>query len=164
MFSPGPSLEWQHHRFRKLPDYIPVTLSTICHESFELGLRDTMLCYNDIQILPEDTLGSCIFRLYVTNGDGHNKAVSGVIDVAGHRCPFLDTLDVVKHNPPVLKITTWLHPLDQVHAAAWPHFGHLEQKHLIRIRALAGEHVFLDIRPVAAASKHGDAIHDPKSS
>jgi hypothetical protein len=36
-------------------------LSTIRHESFELGLGDTMLCYNDIQILLEDTLGNCIF-------------------------------------------------------------------------------------------------------
>jgi hypothetical protein len=71
---------------------------------------------------------------------------------------------MVKHNPSVLKITNGLHPLNQVHAAAWPHFGHLEQKHRIRIRALAGEHVLLDIRLVAAASEHGDAIHDPKSS
>jgi hypothetical protein len=43
------------------PNYIPVSLSTIRHESFELGLGDTMLCYNDIQILLEDTLGNCIF-------------------------------------------------------------------------------------------------------
>jgi hypothetical protein len=43
------------------PNYIPVSLSTICHESFELWLNDTMFCYNNIQVLPEDTLNSCIF-------------------------------------------------------------------------------------------------------
>jgi hypothetical protein len=43
------------------PNCIPVSLSTICHESFKLGLNDTMLCYNNIQVLPEDTLSNCIF-------------------------------------------------------------------------------------------------------
>jgi hypothetical protein len=81
-----------------------------------------MLCYNNIQILPEDALSNCILLLHVTNGDGHNKAASGVIEVASHCCPFLDMLNVVKHNPRVLKITTWLHPLHQVYAATWPHF------------------------------------------
>jgi hypothetical protein len=43
------------------PNCIPVSLSTICHESFKLGLSDTMLYYNKIQVLLEDTLSSCIF-------------------------------------------------------------------------------------------------------
>jgi hypothetical protein len=50
------------------PNCIPVSLSTVCHECFELGLRDTMLCYNNIQILLKDTLGSCIFLLHVIKG------------------------------------------------------------------------------------------------
>jgi hypothetical protein len=37
---------------------------------------------------------------------------------------------------------------------------HLEYKYLVNIRALAREQVLLDIRPVAATSEHGDAIHD----
>jgi hypothetical protein len=34
------------------PDSIPVRLSIIRHKSLELGLRDTMLCHNIIQVPP----------------------------------------------------------------------------------------------------------------
>jgi hypothetical protein len=65
---------------------------------------------NNIKILLEDTLSSGVFRLHVTYSDGHNAAVGGVIDMASHGCPFLDTLHMVEHHPSILKITTWLHP------------------------------------------------------
>jgi hypothetical protein len=42
------------------PENIPVCLSTVHHESFELGLRDTVPCHDIIQVLPEDHLRSSI--------------------------------------------------------------------------------------------------------
>jgi hypothetical protein len=42
------------------PHSIPVCLSTVHHKSLELGLRDTMLCHNNIQVLPKYTLNSSI--------------------------------------------------------------------------------------------------------
>jgi hypothetical protein len=83
--------------------------------------------------------------------------------MASHGCPLLDTLHMVKYHPRILKITTWLHLIYQVYTAARTHLGHLEYKYLITIRALAREHVLLDIQLVAATSEHGNTIHDPVS-
>jgi hypothetical protein len=119
--------------------------------------------YNNIEILPEDTLSYSIFRVHVTYGNGYNAAVDGVIDMASHGCLLLDTLHMVEHHPRVFKITTRLHPLYQVYTAPRTHLRHLEYKYLIKIRALAREHVLLDIQPVVATSEHGDAKYDPVS-
>jgi hypothetical protein len=51
-----------------------------------------------------------------------------------------------------------------VHPRSGPHLGHLENKHLIGVRALFWELIFLNVGLVATASEHGDAVHDPKSS
>jgi hypothetical protein len=64
--------------------------------------------------------------------------------MASYSFPFLDTLHMVKHHPGILKITTWLHPFHQVYTLARTHFGYLKYKNLIRIGALAREHVLLD--------------------
>jgi hypothetical protein len=42
------------------PDSILVCLSTVRHESLELGLRDTMPCHNIIEVLPKYHLSSSI--------------------------------------------------------------------------------------------------------
>jgi hypothetical protein len=53
---------------------------------------------------------------------------------------------------------------DPLHPRSRPHFGYLKNKHLVGVRALTRELVFLNIGLVAIASERGDAIHDPKSS
>jgi hypothetical protein len=83
--------------------------------------------------------------------------------VASHGGPMLDTLDVIKHDPRMFQISSGLHPIDQVHTRSGPHLGHLENKHLVGIRALTRELVLLNVGPMATASKLGDAVHDPKS-
>jgi hypothetical protein len=47
-------LHWNHGITAAIndPDSILVRLSTIRHKSLELGLRDSVLCYNIIQVLP----------------------------------------------------------------------------------------------------------------
>jgi hypothetical protein len=42
------------------PDSIPIRLSTVRHESLELGLRNTVPCHNIIEILPKYHLSSSI--------------------------------------------------------------------------------------------------------
>jgi hypothetical protein len=71
---------------------------------------------------------------------------------------------VIEHDPCVLQISTGLHSFDQVHSRSGPHLGHLENKHLIRVRALSRELVLLNVGLVATASEHGHAVYDPKSS
>jgi uncharacterized NAD(P)/FAD-binding protein YdhS len=68
---------------------------------------------------------------------------------------MLDTLDVIEHDPRVLQISTGLHSFDQVYPRSGPHLG---------VRALSRELVLLNVGPVATASEHGNAVHDPKSS
>ena len=101
--------------------------------------------------------------MHISYSDGHNVAIGGAIDMASHGCPLLDTLHMVEHHPCVFEITTRLHPLYQVYTTTKSHLKHLEYKYLVRIRALAQEHVLQDILPIAATSKQGDAIHDPIS-
>jgi hypothetical protein len=84
--------------------------------------------------------------------------------MASHGGPKLDTLEVIEHDPGVFQISSGLHSFDQVHPGSGPHLGHLENKHLVGIRALSRELVLLNVGLVATALEHGDAVHDPKSS
>jgi hypothetical protein len=77
---------------------------------------------------------------------------------------MLDTLDVIEHDPRILQISTRLHSFDQVHPRSGPHLGHLENKHLVGVRALSRELVLMNVGLVAIASEYGNAVHDPKSS
>jgi hypothetical protein len=84
--------------------------------------------------------------------------------VASHDGLMLDILDVIEHDPLIFQISFGLHLFDQVHPGSEPHPGHIENKHLVQVRALSRELILLNIGPVATASKHGDAVHDLKSS
>jgi hypothetical protein len=84
--------------------------------------------------------------------------------MASHGGPILNSFDVIEHDPRVFQISSGLHSLDQGHPGSGPHLGHLENKSLVRVRALSRELVLLNVGPVATTSKRGDAVHDPKSS
>jgi hypothetical protein len=47
--------------------------------------------------------------------------------MASHGGPMLDLLDVIKHDPRVLQISSGLHSFDQVHSGSGPHLEHLEK-------------------------------------
>jgi hypothetical protein len=83
--------------------------------------------------------------------------------VASHGGPILDTFDAIKYDPCVFQISSGLHPIDQVHPGSGPYLKHLENKHLVGIRALTQELVLLNVGLVATASERGDTIHDSKS-
>jgi hypothetical protein len=146
------------------PDSIPVFLSIVRHKSLELGLRNTVPCHDIIQVLLEYHLSSSILWLHITDRNGHDSTICGVVDVASHGCPILDTLDVIEHDPHVFQISSGLHSINQVYSGCGPHLGHLENKYLVGVRALTRELVLLNVGLVATASKRGDAVHDPKSS
>ena len=84
--------------------------------------------------------------------------------MASHGGPLFDTLNVIKHNPRVLQISFGLHSFDQVYPRSEPYLGHLENKHLLYIQALARELVLLNVHPMDTAYECGNAVHDPKSS
>jgi len=93
------------------PHSVPVGLGTVCHEAFEVWHVNTVSFHHGVEILPEDHLGINVLRLHVAASNSHDTAVSGVIDMASHRCPLLDSFHMIEHQPGVLKITIGLHPL-----------------------------------------------------
>jgi hypothetical protein len=115
------------------PDSIPVCLSTVRHESLELGLKNTVPCHDIIEVLPKYHLSSSILGLHITDRNRHDSTICGVIDVASHGGPMLDTLDVIEYDPCFLQISSGLHLFDQVHPGSGPHLGHLENKHLVQV-------------------------------
>jgi hypothetical protein len=87
-------------------DSIPIGLCTVCHEAFEVGILDAVLCHEIIQFSLHDTLDLGVLRLHVTYGDGHDLAIRSIVHVTRHCGPFFDTLDMVKHEPSVLEISS----------------------------------------------------------
>jgi hypothetical protein len=112
-------------------DSIPIGLCTVRHEAFEVGILDAVLCHEIVEFSPRDTLDLRIFLLHVTCRDGHDLAIRCIVYVICHCGPFLDLLDMVKHEPSVLEISSWLHVLDEVHTTFRSVYQHLEDVHLI---------------------------------
>jgi hypothetical protein len=87
-------------------DSIPIGLGTVLHEAFEVGILDAVLCHEIVEFSPHDALDLRVLRLHVTYGDGHDLAIRCIVHVTCHCGPFFDTLDMVKHEPSVLKISS----------------------------------------------------------
>jgi hypothetical protein len=124
-------------------DNIPVGLRTVCHEAFKNGLLHAISLHHLVEFSPHDTLDLCVLRLHVTYGDGHDLAIRCIVHMARHCGLLLDMLDMVKHKPRVLQISSWLHALDEVHTTSRSIFQHLEDIDLIL--ALPWKDVALDV-------------------
>jgi hypothetical protein len=99
-------------------DSIPICLCTIHHEAFEVGILDAVLCHEIVQFSPHDTLDLWVLRLHVTYSDGHDLTICCIVHVIRHCGPLFNTLDMVKHEPSILEISSWLHALDEVHTTS----------------------------------------------
>jgi hypothetical protein len=137
-------------------DSIPIGLCTVCHEAFEVGILDAVLCHEIVEFSPHDTLDLRVLQLYVTYGDGHDLAICCIVHVICHCVPFLDTLDMVKHEPSVLKISSWLHVLDEVHTTFRSVYQHLEDIYLIF--ALAWKDIGVDVLNCGVPLHSHDAL------
>jgi hypothetical protein len=124
-------------------DSIPIGLSIVCHEAFEVGILDAILCHEIVQFSLHDTLDVGILRLHVTYGDGHDLAICCIIHVTRHCGPFFHTFDMVKYEPSILEISSWLYALDEVHTTSRSVFQHLEDVHLFL--ALMWKDVAVDV-------------------
>jgi hypothetical protein len=112
-------------------DSIPIGLRIVRHEAFEVGILHAVLFHEIVEFSPHDTLDLRVLQLHVTYGDGHDLAIRCIVHVTRHCGPFLDMLDMVKHEPSVLEISSWLHALDKVHTTSRSVYQHLEDVHLI---------------------------------
>jgi hypothetical protein len=93
---------------------IPIGLCIICHEPFEIRVYKTKLEHHFVLFCPHDTLSFCGFKLHVTNCNGEHFVVHQVINMTSHGGPFLNTFDMIKHQPTILQITTRLHAPHQI--------------------------------------------------
>jgi hypothetical protein len=137
-------------------DSIPIGLSTIHHEAFEVGILDAVLCHEIVQFSLHDTLDLGVLRLHVTYGDGHDLVIHCIIHMTRHCGPFFDILDMVKYEPSVLEISSWLHALDEVHTTSRSIFQHLEDVHLVL--ALTWKDVAVDVLNCGVRFHSHDAI------
>jgi hypothetical protein len=106
-------------------DDVLVGLYIVCHEAFEVGLLHTVLSHEFIEFSPHNALDLSVFQLHVTYGNGHDLAIHYNVHMTCHCGPLLDTLDMVKHEPRVLHISSLLHVLHEVHATSRLVYQHL---------------------------------------
>jgi hypothetical protein len=84
-------------------DNIPICLCTIHHGSFEAWFNIPMFEHCVVELCPNDLLWFGVFKLHVANYNGHDFAISHIINMVGHRCPTNDLLHMVKHDSRVSK-------------------------------------------------------------
>jgi hypothetical protein len=110
---------------------LSVGLRTVRHKTFEIGLLQTVFSHEFVEFSIHNTLDLCVLELHVTHGNGHDLVICCIEWVTGHCGPLLDMLDMVKHEPYILQISSWLHAFDEVHTASRSVYQHLEYKDLI---------------------------------
>jgi hypothetical protein len=92
-----------------------------------------MLEHCVVKLCPHDLLCFGVFLLHVTNCNGHDFAISWIINMASHHCLNNDMHDMVKHNPKVFQFTAWLHSYNKRHSTPNPIDRHLENGDLLTI-------------------------------
>jgi hypothetical protein len=137
-------------------DSIPIGLRTVRHEAFEVGILDAILCHEIVEFSLPDTLDLRVLRLHVIYGDGHDLAIRCIIHMTRHCGPLFDMLDMVKHEPSVLEISSWLHVLDEVHTTSRAVFQHLEDVDLVL--ALTWKDVGMDVLNCGVRFHSHDAV------
>jgi hypothetical protein len=123
---------------------IPVGLPTVRHKAFEVGILYIFLSHEFVEFSPHDTLDLLVLRVHVTYNNSHDFAIYYIVQVAHHCGPFLNALDMVKYEPHILKISSWLHALDKVHTTSRSVYQHLEDVDLIL--ALTWKDVAVDVQ------------------
>lgn len=76
-------------------DNILICLHIVHHESLKVGFNIPMFELYAIEFCSHDLLCFGVFRLHVTNYNGHHFAISWIINMAGHGCPTSDLLHMV---------------------------------------------------------------------
>jgi hypothetical protein len=84
-----------------------------------------------IELSPHDLLCFHVFKLNVANWNGHDFAISWIINMAGHHCPTSNLLHMIIHDPRVLYIAFGLHLCTKSHSTPNPVNEHLEMNDLL---------------------------------
>ena len=124
-----------------------------------MKLGNFMTTHDVVEIMLEKHLSILVLGLEVAASDGHDALVGSVVYVASHGGPLSHAVDIVGHDPTMLKISVRLHALNQVDFTIIADLGHLRNKNFVRLVILAWELIPLDIGPSAEIFKLGNVIH-----
>ena len=119
------------------PHGVPIGLRIIRHEAFEMWLRDFMPSHDVVEVMPEKHLSILVLGLEVAASDGHDTLVRPVIYVASYGGSLGHALDMVGHDPSMLKIPARLHAPNQVNPTVGANLGHFEDEDFVRLIILA---------------------------
>jgi hypothetical protein len=88
---------------------IPICLCIVCNESFEVWFTIVMFDHCFVDFCPHDLLCFDVFKLHVTNYNGHDFVICYIVYMANHYYLANDTFDMVKYDPKSLQISPRLH-------------------------------------------------------
>ena len=88
---------------------IPISLSTFLHESSKLRLWDFVPRHHMVKVFLENYLSILALKLEIVASDCHDTLVDPIVDVACYGGPIGHLLDMVGHDPCILKILARLH-------------------------------------------------------
>jgi hypothetical protein len=104
-----------NHLHRRVPqsinnyNHVLIGLYSIGHESLEIRLWKIVLQHRVIKFFPHYLLSLHVFKLHVTNCNGHNFTIGWIVHMTIHNCPTDDMLHMIKHDPSILQIPYKLH-------------------------------------------------------
>lgn len=84
---------------------IPVCLYVVHHESFEIWFGKCVLDHCFIELCPHDLLHFSVFKLYVTNYNGHDFVIHPIICMASH---YNQQSISPLYNPLMIGNKTWI--------------------------------------------------------
>jgi hypothetical protein len=119
------------------PHGISIGLRTVRHETFEVGLGDSMVGHDVVEVMPEKNLSIFVIGLKVAASDDRDALVGSVVYVAGHGGPLGHTFDMIGHDPNMLEILVRLHVLNQDDPTTRANLKHLEIRKFVGLVTLA---------------------------
>ncbi len=123
-----------HHAYNDIPktinnsDNILICLHIVHHESLKVGFNILVFEHYTIEFCPHNLLCFGVFKLHVTNYNGHHFAIFQIINMIGHGCPTSDLFHMVKRDPRVFKITFELRSCNKPNSAPNPITDILKKK------------------------------------
>src|SRR5579875_3354808 len=103
---------------------VPIGLRSVRHEACKVRVKHAIADGDGVQVLPEQHLSRSVFTLEFAASNGEDAPEFGVVDVAGLSGPLGDTLDMVKHHPTLLEVSTRLHTTNKINSTSPAHLRH----------------------------------------
>jgi hypothetical protein len=119
-----------------------------------------MLLHCVIELCPHYLLSLRVFKLYVTNVNGHRFAIGQIVHMTSHSYPISHALHMIKHDPRIWQIPYRLHSCDKTCSTRHIIYGHLENEHLL-FKNLFREATLMDVVILTFRLQFKDAINVP---